>query len=123
MPSPIRQGTEKSVGSRRAMVDTVLSITAMALSAAMAEGRRVEEELSATKGSCGDRHTGQRPFPGHALRELVRHSLRCFSALESLETSRRKLRETGRVEPKSDLGSPSRALLSIDGLVIPSYRQ
>src|SRR5206468_6394788 len=46
---PIRQGNGKSVASRRTMWTAVLSITAMALSAGMAERRRVEEELQQQK--------------------------------------------------------------------------
>src|SRR5207248_1500235 len=45
----------------------VLAITAMALSAGMAERRRVEDELQQQKSHRRSGESHQRPFPGHAL--------------------------------------------------------
>src|SRR5881296_2283201 len=92
----------------------VLSITAMALSAAMAERRRVEEELQQQKVVV---ETASRT-KDHLL-AMRSHELRTpltpvISALESLETEPAQTDGDRSVEPKSDLEPEIAHLLSID---------
>src|SRR5207249_3988882 len=92
----------------------VLSITAMALSAGMAERRRVEEELQQQKVVV---ETANRT-KDHVL-AMFSHELRTpltpiISALEPLETEPAQPEEDRFVEPKSDLEPEIAHLLSID---------
>src|SRR6516225_9559628 len=92
----------------------VLSITAMALSASMAERRRVEEELQQQKVVV---ETANRT-KDHVLATFS-HELRTpltpvISALELLETEPTLTEEDRSVEPKSDLEPEIAHLLSID---------
>src|SRR5256884_4518248 len=92
----------------------VLTITAMALSAGMAERRRIEEELQQQKVVV---ETASRT-KDHLL-AMRSHELRTpltpvISALESLETEPAQTEEDRSVEPKSDLEPEIAHLLSID---------
>src|SRR5262249_38870780 len=92
----------------------VLSITAMALSAGMAERRRVEEELQQQKVVVNSANGTK----DHSLAPLS-HELRTpltpvVSALELLETEPAQTNGDRSVEPKSDLEPEIAHLLSID---------
>ena len=74
----------------------VLSITAMALSAAMAERRRVEEELQQQKVVVESANRTKDRFPPMLSHELLlHHSLRSFPHWNRWRQSRRKLTKTG----------------------------
>src|SRR6266498_3017847 len=92
----------------------VLSITAMALSAAMAKGRRVEEELQQQKVvvETSNRTIGR--FRAMLSRELRTPLTPVISALELLETEPAQTNGDRSVEPKSDLEPEIAHLLSID---------
>jgi TolB-like protein/integral membrane sensor domain MASE1/class 3 adenylate cyclase/Tfp pilus assembly protein PilF len=92
----------------------VLSITAMALSAGMAERRRVEEELQQQKVVVETANRTKDHFPAMLSHELRTPITRVISALESLETEPAQTEEDESVEPKSDLEPEIAHLLLID---------
>src|SRR6266496_819508 len=92
----------------------VLSITAMALSAGMAERRRVEEELQQQKVVVETANRTKDHFPAMLSHELRTPLTPVISALELLETEPAQTEEDRSVEPKSDLEPEIAHLLSID---------
>src|SRR5437016_1489897 len=92
----------------------VLSITAMALSAGMAERRRVEEELQQQKVVVETANRAKDHFPAMLSHELRTPITPVISALESLETEPAQTEEDKFVEPKSDLEFEIAHLLLID---------
>src|SRR5213595_2413928 len=92
----------------------VLSITAMALSAGMAERRRVEEELQQQKVVVESANGTKDHFPSVLSHELRTPITPVKSALESLETERAQTEEDKSVEPESDLEFEIAHLLLID---------
>ena len=92
----------------------VLSITAMALSAAMAKGRRVEEELQQQKVVVENANRTKGRFLAMLSDELRTPLTPVISALESLETEPAQTEGDRSVEPKSDLEPEIAHLLSID---------
>src|SRR6266516_4894151 len=92
----------------------VLSITAMALSAGMAERRRVEEELQQQKVVVETANSAKDHFPAMLSHELRTPLTPVISALESLETEPAQTEEDKSVEPKSDLEFEIAHLLLID---------
>ena len=92
----------------------VLSITAMALSAGMAERRRVEEELQQQKVVVKSANGTKDHFPAMLSHELRTPLTPVISALESLETEPAQTEEDRSVEPKSDLEPEIAHLLLID---------
>ena len=92
----------------------VLSITAMALSAGMAERRRVEEELQQQK-SVVETATGPKTISRPCFRtNFVTPLTPVISALESFEKEPAQTEEDESVEPKSDLEPEIAHLLLID---------
>jgi TolB-like protein/class 3 adenylate cyclase/Flp pilus assembly protein TadD len=91
----------------------VLSITAVALSASMAERRRVEEELQQQKVVLETANRTRDHFLATFSHELRTPLTPVISALEPLETER-QTEEDRSVEPKSDLEPEIAHLLSID---------
>src|SRR6201982_4148985 len=81
----------------------VLSITAMALSAGMAERRRVEEELQQQKVVVETANRTKDHSPAMLSHELRTPPTPVISALESIETEPAQTEEDKSVEPKSDL--------------------
>src|SRR5438093_750445 len=92
----------------------VLSITAMALSAGMAERRRVEEELQQQKVVVETANRTKDHFLAMFSHELRTPLTPVISALEPLETEPAQTEEDRSVEPKSDLEPEIAHLLSID---------
>src|SRR5207244_8411559 len=92
----------------------VLSITAMALSAGMAERRRVEEELQQQKVVVETANRTKDHFLAIFSHELRTPLTPVISALESFETEPEQTEEDRSVEPKSDLEPEIAHLLSID---------
>ncbi|HSS16103.1 MAG TPA: MASE1 domain-containing protein [Candidatus Dormibacteraeota bacterium] len=92
----------------------VLSITAMALSATMAERRRVEEELQQQKVVVKSANGTKDQFLAMLSHELRTPLTPVISALESLETEPAQTDGDRSVEPKSDLEPEIAHLLSID---------
>src|SRR5437773_1737864 len=92
----------------------VVSITAMALSAGMAERRRVEEELQQQKVVVETANRTKGRFPAMPLRELRTPLTPVMSASEPLETEPVQTEGDRSVEPKSDLEPEIAHLLSID---------
>src|SRR6266403_1388625 len=92
----------------------VLSITAMGLSAAMAEGRRVEEELQQQKVVVETANRTKDHFPAMLSHELRTPITPVISALEPLETEPAQTEEDKYVEPTPDLEPHIAHLLSID---------
>ena len=92
----------------------VLSITAMALSAGMAERRRVEEELQQQKLVVETANGTKDHFPAMLSHELRTPLTPVISALELLETEPAQTNGDRAVEPKSDLEPEIAHLLSID---------
>ena len=92
----------------------VLSITAMALSAGMAERRRVEEELQQQKVVVETANGTKNHFLATLSHELRTPLTPVISALESLETEPAQTEEDKSVEPESDLEFEIAYLLSID---------
>ena len=92
----------------------VLSITAMALSAGMAERRRVEEELQQQKVVVKSANGTKDHFPAMLSHELRTPLTPVISALESLETEPAQTEEDRSVEPKSYLEPEIAHLLLID---------
>jgi TolB-like protein/Tfp pilus assembly protein PilF/class 3 adenylate cyclase len=112
---PFVRGTENQSLLALQWWTAVLSITAMALSAGMAERRRVEEELQQQKILLLE--TANRT-KDHLL-AMRSHELRTpltpvISALESLETEPAQTNGDRSVEPKSDLEAEIAHLLLID---------
>src|SRR5438128_2147458 len=92
----------------------VLSITAMALSAGMAERRRVEEELQQQKVVVETANRTKDHFPAMLSHELRTPITPVISALEPLETEPAQTEEDKFVEPAPDLEPEIAHLLSID---------
>jgi len=92
----------------------VLSITAMALSAGMAERRRVGEELQQQKVVVETANRTKDHFPAMLSHELRTPITPVISALESLETEPAQTEEDKSVEPKSDLELEIAHVLLID---------
>jgi TolB-like protein/class 3 adenylate cyclase/Tfp pilus assembly protein PilF len=92
----------------------VLSITAMALSAGMAERRRVEEELQQQKVVVETVNRTQDHFLAMLSHKLRTPLTPVISALESIETEPAQTEEDRSVEPKSDLEPEIAHLLLID---------
>jgi TolB-like protein/class 3 adenylate cyclase/Tfp pilus assembly protein PilF len=92
----------------------VLSITAMALSAGMAERRRVEEELQQQKVVVETANRTKDHVPAMFSHELRTPITRVISALESLETEPAQTEEDGSAEPTPDLQLEIAHLLLID---------
>src|SRR5882724_3368403 len=92
----------------------VLSITVMALSAVMAERRRVEEELQQQKVVVETANRTKDHFPAMLSHELRTPITPVISALEPLETEPAQTEEDKFVEPAPDLEPEIAHLLSID---------
>src|SRR2546430_10386946 len=92
----------------------VLSITAMALSAGMAERRRVEEELQQQKVVVESANRTKDHFLAMFSHELRTPLTPVISASESLETEPAQTEGDRSVEPKSDLEPEIAHLLLID---------
>src|SRR6184192_2786661 len=92
----------------------VLSITAMALSAGMAERRRVEEELQQQKVVVETANRTKDHFLAMFSHELRTPITPVISALESLETEPAQTEEDRCMEPKSDLELQIAHVLLID---------
>src|SRR5205823_12533008 len=92
----------------------VLSITAMALSAGMAERRRVEEELQQQKVVVETANRTQDHFLAMLSHKLRTPLTPVISALESIETEPEQTEEDRCMEPKSDLELEIAHLLLID---------
>jgi TolB-like protein/integral membrane sensor domain MASE1/class 3 adenylate cyclase/Tfp pilus assembly protein PilF len=92
----------------------VLSITAMALSASMAERRRVEEELQQQKIVVETANRTKDHFLAMLSHKLRTPLTLVGSALESIETEPEQTEEDRCVEPKPDLEFEIAHLLSID---------
>src|SRR5881398_2500382 len=92
----------------------VLSITAMALSAGMAERRRVEEELQQQKIVVETANRTKDHFLAMLSHELRTPLTPVISALESLETEPAQTEEDKSAEPTPDLQLEIAHLLSID---------
>src|SRR6266699_2355717 len=92
----------------------VLSITAMALSAGMAERRRVEEELQQQKVVVESANGTKDHFPAMLSHELRTPITPVISALESPETEPAQTEEDTSVEPESYLEPEIAHLLLID---------
>src|SRR6266516_1412437 len=92
----------------------VLSITAMALSAGMAERRRVEEELQQKKVVVETANGTKDHFPATLSHELRTPLTPVISALEPLETEPAQTEEDRSAEPTPDLEPEIAHLLSID---------
>src|SRR5437870_12956255 len=92
----------------------VLSITAMGLSAGMAERRRVEEELQQQKIVVETANRTKDHFPAMLSHELCAPITPTIAALESLEREPAHTEEDRSVDPKSDLKSEMAHLLLID---------
>src|SRR6266487_1515497 len=90
----------------------LLSITAMALSAGMAERRRVEEELQQQKLVVKSANGTKDHFLATLSHELRTPLTPVMSALEPLETEPAQTEEDKSVEPKSDLEFEIAHLLS-----------
>src|SRR5437868_4412316 len=86
----------------------------MALSAGMAERRRVEEELQQQKVGVETANRAKDHFPAMLSHELRTPITPVISALESLETEPAQTEEDKSVEPESDLEFEIAHLLSID---------
>src|SRR5205823_4065584 len=99
----------------------VLSITAMGLSAGMAERRRVEEELQQQKIVVETANRTKDHFPAMLSHELCAPITPVISALESLETEPAQTEEDESVETKSDL--EFQIGLRFHGLVFLSLRR
>jgi TolB-like protein/class 3 adenylate cyclase/Tfp pilus assembly protein PilF len=92
----------------------VLSITAMALSAGMAERRRFEEELQQQKLVVKSANGTKDHFPAMLSHELRTPLTRVISALESLEAEPAQTEEDRSVEPTPDLQLRIAHVLLID---------
>src|SRR5437762_5356101 len=94
----------------------VLTVTAMALSAGMAERRRIEEELQQQKSVAETANRTKDHFLAMLSHELRTPLTPVISTWESLETERAQTEDTKSVEPKSDLEFEIAHLLLIDVL-------
>jgi integral membrane sensor domain MASE1 len=92
----------------------VLSITAMALSAGMAERRRIEEELQQQKVVLESANRTKDRFLAMLSHELRTPLTPVISALESLEAEPAQTEGDRFVEPKSDLKAEIAHILLID---------
>src|SRR6266566_2467340 len=92
----------------------VLSITAMALSAGIAERRRVEEELQQQKVVVETANRTQDHFLAMLSHELRTPLTPGIAALESIEAGPAQTEEDRSLEPKSDLKAEIAHLLLID---------
>src|SRR5206468_4380250 len=92
----------------------VLSITAMALSAGMAERRRVQEDLQQQKVVVETANRTQDHFLAMLSHKLRTPLTPVISALESIETEPAQTEEDRCMEPKSDLKAEIAYLLLID---------
>jgi TolB-like protein/integral membrane sensor domain MASE1/class 3 adenylate cyclase/Tfp pilus assembly protein PilF len=92
----------------------VLSITAMALSAGMAERRRVEEELQQQKVVVESANGTKDHFLAMPSPELRTPLTPVMSTLEPFETGRAQTKEDKPVEPRSDLEFEIAHVLLID---------
>src|SRR6266576_1386047 len=92
----------------------VLSITAMALSAGIAERRRIEEELQQQKVVVETANRTQDHFLAMLSHELRTPLTPVISALESIEAEPAQTEEDRSLEPKSDLKAEIAHLLLID---------
>src|SRR5437764_11469261 len=92
----------------------VLTITAMALSAGMAERRRAELALQQQNTAVETANRTKDHFLAMLSHELRTPLTSVISALEALETEPAQTREDRSVEPKSDLEPEIAHLLSID---------
>src|SRR6266581_1968381 len=92
----------------------VLSITAMALSAGMAERRRVEEELQQQRVVVETANKTQDHFLAMLSHKLRTPLTPVISALKSIETEPAQTEEDRSVEPKSDLELEIAHVLLID---------
>src|SRR5881227_3974623 len=92
----------------------VLTITAMALSAGMAERRRAEEELQRQKVVVETANRTKDHFPAMLSHELLAPITPVISALESLETEPAQTEEDKWVEPTPDLQLRIAHLLLMD---------
>ena len=92
----------------------VLTITAMALSAGMAERRRVEEELQQQKVVVESANRTKDHFPAMLSHELRTPITPVISPLKSLEIERAQTEEDRSVEPKPDLQPEIAHVLLID---------
>jgi TolB-like protein/integral membrane sensor domain MASE1/class 3 adenylate cyclase/Tfp pilus assembly protein PilF len=92
----------------------VLSVTAMALSAGMAERRCLEEELQQQNVVVETANRTKDHLPAVLSHELRTPLTPVSSALESLETEPAQTEGNGSVEPKSDLEPKIAHLLLID---------
>jgi TolB-like protein/integral membrane sensor domain MASE1/class 3 adenylate cyclase/Tfp pilus assembly protein PilF len=112
---PFVRGTENQSLLALQWWTAVLSITATALSAGMAERRRVEEELQQQKVILLEAaNTTKDHFLGILSQGLRTPLTPVNSALESLEVEPAQTGEDGSVEPKSDLEAKIAYLLLID---------
>src|SRR3989440_1711836 len=111
---PFVRGTENQSLLALQWWPAVLSMTAMALSAAMAERRRVEEELQQQKVVVETANRTKDHFLGIPSHELRTPLTPVISALKSLETEPAQTEENGSVEPKPDLPFEIAHLLLID---------
>src|SRR5215469_2725503 len=100
---PFVRGTENQSLLALQWWAAVLSITALALSAGMAERRRVEEELRQQKVVVASANGTKDHFPAMLSHELRTPLSSVISALESLETEPTQTEEDESVEPKSDV--------------------
>jgi integral membrane sensor domain MASE1 len=92
----------------------VLAITAMALSAGMAERRRIEEELQQQKVALESANRTKDYFLAMLSHKFRTPLTPVISALESLETKPAQTEEDRFVEPKSDLKAGIAHILLID---------
>src|SRR5262249_50784842 len=111
---PFVRGTENQSLLALQWWTAVLSITAMALSAGMAERRRVEEELEQQKVVVETANGTKDHLLAMRSHELGTPLTPVISALESLETEPAQTNGDRFVEPKSDLEPEIAHLLLID---------
>src|SRR5438067_6871436 len=111
---PFVRGTENQSLLALQFWTAVLTITAMALSAGMAERRRVEEELQQQKVVVETANRTQDHFLAMLSHKLRTPLTPVISALESIETEPEQTEEDRCMEPKSDLELEIAHLLLID---------
>src|SRR5438132_3870677 len=111
---PFVRGTENQSLLALQWWTAVLSITAMALSAGMAERRRVQEELQQQKVVVETANRTKDHFPAMVSHELRTPLTPVISALESLDTKPAQTEEDTSAEPTPDLQLEIAHLLLID---------
>src|SRR5437764_12227963 len=111
---PFVRGTENQSLLALQWWTAVLSITAMALSAGMAERRRVEEELQQQKVVVETANRTKDHFLAMLSHKLRTPLTPVISALESIETEPAQTEEDRCMEPKSDLELEIAHVLLID---------